>query len=154
MDKVVDYLVYEQSQVRSDRVNRRSFFIIIILIVALVGTNAGWIYYENQFTDVSTTYEAEQKIENGTGNAIITDGVHINGTDNAECEDAATIQLYKNGVAQPQAQSTGSSLAFTTLVQVPDNNSCCPCSSGVSLQVITDTATTFTNANVSVTKVV
>lgn len=86
MDKVVDYLVYEQSQVRSDRVNRRSFIIIIILIVALVGTNAGWIYYENQFTDVSTTYEAEQKIENGTGNAIITDGVHINGTDNAECE--------------------------------------------------------------------
>ena len=86
MDKVVDYLVYEQSQVRTDRVNRRSFIIIIILIVALVGTNAGWIYYENQFTDISTTYEAEQKIENGTGNAIITDGVHINGTDNAECE--------------------------------------------------------------------
>ena len=86
MDKVVDYLVYEQSQVRTDRVNRRSFIIIIILIVALVGTNAGWIYYENQFTDISTTYEAEQKIENGTGNAIITDGVYINGTDNAECE--------------------------------------------------------------------
>lgn len=86
MDKVVDYLVHEQSQVRADRVNRRSFIIIIILIVALVGTNAGWIYYENQFTDISTTYEAEQKIENGTGNAIITDGVHINGTDNAECE--------------------------------------------------------------------
>lgn len=86
MDKVVDYLVHEQSQVRADRVNRRSFIIIIILIVALVGTNAGWIYYENQFTDISTTYKAEQKIENGTGNAIITDGVHINGTDNAECE--------------------------------------------------------------------
>ena len=86
MDKVVDYLVHEQSQVRADRVNRRSFIIIIILIVALVGTNAGWIYYENQFTDISTTYEAEQKIENGTGNAIITDGVHINGTDNAECK--------------------------------------------------------------------
>ena len=86
MDKVVDYLVHEQSQVRADRVNRRSFIIIIILIVALVGTNAGWIYYENQFTDISTTYEAEQKIENGTGNAIITDGVHINGTDNAESE--------------------------------------------------------------------
>ena len=86
MDKVVDYLVHEQSQVRADRVNRRSFIIIIILIVALVGTNAGWIYYENQFTDISTTYEAEQKIENGAGNAIITDGVHINGTDNAESE--------------------------------------------------------------------
>lgn len=61
MDKVVDYLVHEQSQVRADRVNRRSFIIIIILIIALVGTNAGWIYYENQFTDVSTTtIEAQQ----------------------------------------------------------------------------------------------
>jgi len=86
MDRVVDYLVYEQAQVRADRKDRRSFIIIIILIIALVGTNAGWVYYENQFTDISTTYEAEQKIENGTGNAIITDGVHINGTDNAECE--------------------------------------------------------------------
>lgn len=86
MDRVVDYLVYEQAQVRADRKDRRSFIIIIILIIALVGTNAGWVYYEKQFTDISTTYEAEQKIENGTGNAIITDGVHINGTDNAECE--------------------------------------------------------------------
>lgn len=86
MDKVVDYLVYEQSQVRSDRTNRRLWILCIILIVSLLGTNAGWLYYENQFTDISTTYEAEQKIENGAGNAIITDGVHINGTDNAESE--------------------------------------------------------------------
>lgn len=72
MDKVVDYLVYEQSQVRSDRVNRRSFIIIIVLIVALVGTNAGWIYYENQFTDVSTTtIEAQQ---NGSGYNFVNGG--------------------------------------------------------------------------------
>lgn len=71
MDKVVDYLVHEQSQVRADRVNRRSFIIIIILIVALVGTNAGWIYYENQFTDISTTIQAEQ---DGAGTNIINGG--------------------------------------------------------------------------------
>ena len=72
----------------------------------------------------------------------------------ASSEDAVTIQLYKNGVAQSQAQSTGTSLSFNTLVQVPDNNSCCPCASGVSLQVVTDTATTFTNCNATITKVV
>ena len=61
MDKVVDYLVYEQSQVRSDRTNRRLWILCIILIVSLLGTNAGWLYYENQFTDVSTTtIEAQQ----------------------------------------------------------------------------------------------
>ena len=61
MDRVVDYLVYEQAQVRADPKDRRSFIIIIILIIALVGTNAGWVYYENQFTDIQTTsIEAEQ----------------------------------------------------------------------------------------------
>ena len=69
-------------------------------------------------------------------------------------EASTTVELYKNGVAQPQAQSTGITPSFETLVQVPENNSCCPCTSGVSLQIVNTTATTFTNANVVVTKVV
>lgn len=82
MDKVVDYLVHEQSQVRADRVNRRSFIIIIILIVALVGTNAGWIYYENQFTDVSTTtIEAQQ---DGEGINFVNGGDFSYGTENKD----------------------------------------------------------------------
>ena len=80
-------------------------------------------------------------------------GVYMVAVD-ASTEDAVTIQLYKNGVAQSQAQSTGVNPTFTSLVQVPDNNSCCPCTSGVTLQVISDTATTFTNANCVVTKIV
>ena len=34
----------------------------------------------------------------------------------ASSATASTIQLYKNGVAQPQAQSTGTSPSFTCLV--------------------------------------
>lgn len=87
MDKVVDYLVYEQSQVRSDRVNRRSFIIIIVLIVALVGTNAGWIYYENQFTDVTTTYTQQAEVDTGSGNAFINNGgEQTYGTDQSESD--------------------------------------------------------------------
>lgn len=71
----------------------------------------------------------------------------------ASAEASTTLQLYKDGVAQPQAQSTGGTPAFTTLVQVDRNNSCCACSSPVSLQVMNTTATTLTNANVVVTKV-
>ena len=67
---------------------------------------------------------------------------------------ATTIQLYKNGVAQPQAQSTGTSPSFTTLVQVSENNTCCPCTAPVTLQVRNVTATTLTDANITVTKVV
>lgn len=67
-----------------------------------------------------------------------------------------SAQLYKNGIAQPQAQSTDTSISFTTLVQVPTNNSCCPCSSPTTIQIINtdDAEATLTNANVVVTKLV
>lgn len=67
---------------------------------------------------------------------------------------STTIQLYKDGVAQPQAQSTGTTPSFTTLVQVDKNNTCCPCSSPVSIQIMNTEATTFTDANIVITKVV
>ena len=80
-------------------------------------------------------------------------GVYMVSCD-ASAEASTTIQLYKNGVAQPQAQSTGITPSFVTLVQVPENNSNCPCASAVSLQVVNTTATTFTDANVVLTKVI
>lgn len=67
---------------------------------------------------------------------------------------STTIQLVKNGVLQPQAQSTGVSPSFVTLVQVPNNNTCCPCSSPTVIQIQNTTAGTFTNANIVITKVV
>lgn len=73
---------------------------------------------------------------------------------NASAEASTTIQLYKNGVAQPQAQSTGVTPSFVTLVQVSENNCGCPCATPVSLQVVNTTAATFTDCNVSITKVI
>lgn len=66
---------------------------------------------------------------------------------------ATTVQLSKNGVLQPQAQSTGTQPSFVTLVQVTENNSCCPCSSPTTLRVMNTTAGTFANANIVVTKI-
>ena len=67
---------------------------------------------------------------------------------------STTIQLYKDGVAQAQAQSTGLSPSFTTLVQVSHNNSNCPCSSPTVIQVRNTVAGTLTDANIVITKVV
>ena len=64
-----------------------------------------------------------------------------------------TIQLSKDGVLQPQAQSTGVTPSFTTLVQVDRNNTNCCCSSPVVLRVVLTTAGTLTDANVTVTKI-
>ena len=82
-------------------------------------------------------------------------GVYMIAVDTSS-EAEATIQLFKDGVAQPQAQSTGEShQSFTTLVQVDKNNSCCPCASPTSIQIINTGATaTFTNANITITKIV
>lgn len=71
-----------------------------------------------------------------------------------DCSASAstTIQLVKDGVLQPQAQGTGSTPSFSTLVQVPHNNSECPCSSPTVIQVRNTTAVTLTDANIVVTK--
>ena len=75
-----------------------------------------------------------------------------------DCSSAATstIQMYKNGVAQDQAQATGGTPSFVTLVQVSENNTCCPCSSPTTIQILnaTDAEATFTNVNVVVTKLI
>ena len=78
-------------------------------------------------------------------------GVYMVSVD-ASAEASTTLQFYKDGVAQPQAQSTGLTPSFTTLVQVDKNNSCCACSSPVTIQVKNSTATTLTDANITVTK--
>ena len=80
-------------------------------------------------------------------------GIYMVSVD-ASAEASTTLQLYKNGVAQPQAQSTGGTPAFNTLVQVSENNSCCPCASPTTLQVVNTTATTLTDCNIIITKVV
>lgn len=80
-------------------------------------------------------------------------GVYMVACD-ASASAATTIQLYKDGIPQAQAQSTGTDLSFTTLVQVNENNSCCACASPTSLQIYSDTAVTFANVNVSITKIV
>lgn len=82
-------------------------------------------------------------------------GVYMVSCD-ASAATATTIQLFKDGVAQPQAQSTGTSPSFTTLVQVDRNNTCCACSSPVSIQLRNtgSSAATFTDVNIAITKVV
>lgn len=72
---------------------------------------------------------------------------------NGSAAASTTIQLSKDGVLQPQAQSTGITPSFVTLVQVAKNNTCCACSSPVILSVVNTTEATFADVNVVVTKI-
>ena len=76
--KDVPYIVHESIMARMERTIRRLWILCIILILLLAGTNAGWIWYENQFMDESLTVTQDLDSGNG-GDAVINDGVHING---------------------------------------------------------------------------
>lgn len=51
-------ILYEGAFARMERANKRLWIVVIILIAALILTNAAWIYYESQFQ--VTSIEAEQ----------------------------------------------------------------------------------------------
>lgn len=80
---IVSYLVFEGEMTRLERMNHRLFILCLALMIALICTNAGWIYYESQweyFETEQVTESYEASADRG-GNAVINgDGeVHING---------------------------------------------------------------------------
>lgn len=86
--KEVPYIVFEGEMARLERIIKRQFILILVTICFLVGTNVCWICYENQFEDVvTTTQDVQQKVDTDNGDAIINDGVHINGNSDAEGEN-------------------------------------------------------------------
>lgn len=54
-EKYVSYLAYESTTSRQERTIRRIWILCIILIIALLATNAAWIWYESQWQTVDNT---------------------------------------------------------------------------------------------------
>jgi len=84
----VPYTVYEAEQVRNAKLVRMLCIVIIVCVLALVGTNLAWVIYEKQFevveetTTTVTEHESiyvEQDNENGNNNFIGHDGDITNG---------------------------------------------------------------------------
>ena len=65
---------------------------------------------------------------------------------------AETIQLYKDGVAVPEARRTGTSPSFTTLVRADIEGSCGCCAVPAVLQVMAEDAATLADASIVITK--
>lgn len=80
----VPYVVHESAMARAERQTKSLVWVIVLLIVLLVGTNVGWLAYENSFEDVNTTeeYQIEQDAESGNNNSIINGGEIVNGEAN------------------------------------------------------------------------
>ena len=58
--QMIPYTIHESDMARMERQLKRLWIVLIMTILLLVATNAGWIVYESQFEDVVTeTYTSE-----------------------------------------------------------------------------------------------
>lgn len=64
----VPYIAHEADMSRLERTIRRLWVLLIVMLVALVMSNLGWIVYESHFEDISI--EAEQTADTGNNYAI------------------------------------------------------------------------------------
>lgn len=91
---MIPYFAHEGEMARFERTNKRLWVIVIILIIALVGSNAGWLIYESQFETATISEEYEATADNNS-NAIMngSGGVIINGGNG---------KIYTDGQSQSQ----------------------------------------------------
>lgn len=69
----VPYLVHESEMARAERTIKRLWITTLILIFMLVGTNAAWLWWNNQWETVES-WEITQENECGNNNYIGNDG--------------------------------------------------------------------------------
>lgn len=76
--ETVDYFVHEGIVARQERHIKRLWILCIIIFLALIATNAGWIWYESQWEDQVIT----QDVDTGVGSAYVsgTGDVYGDGT--------------------------------------------------------------------------
>lgn len=63
----IPYFVHEGEVNRLERINRRLFVLLLVIFLAFIGTNAGWIIYESEYQDVVVS----QDVDTGEGAAVI-----------------------------------------------------------------------------------
>lgn len=80
----IPFFVHEAEVSRMERVNKRLWIALLVIFIALVGTNAGWIIYESQFQDEVYTYELQQDSGEGGENTYTNNRIIVGGDYNGE----------------------------------------------------------------------
>lgn len=79
----IPYIAFESVTSRLERSNKRLWIVIILLIIILLGTNAGWLWYESQFIET----EVSQEINTDEGNATVIGIGDYNGKNKTDDQD-------------------------------------------------------------------
>jgi hypothetical protein len=69
MDNKVSESAYEIAIGALHGQAKRLFILCVVLIIALIGSNAGWLWYESQFVNEETT--VTQEVDNGDGETTV-----------------------------------------------------------------------------------
>ena len=77
-NETISRWAFESVLHRTDRMYRRLWVVCIILIIALIGSNAAWLYYENQYQVTETTVTQDAS-NDGEGDIILSNGGDVNG---------------------------------------------------------------------------
>lgn len=81
--KDVPYIAHESAVARLERVIKRLWVLVLVLIILLCASNAAWIWWESQYETIETTITQENA--DGYNNYIGNDGDIVNG--NADNQD-------------------------------------------------------------------
>ena len=66
----VPFIVHEGTMARAEITIKRLWITILLLIVLLFGSNAGWLWYQSQFEYCQTTQEVMQESNHGDNSFI------------------------------------------------------------------------------------
>lgn len=95
----IPYFVHEMEMTRLERINKRLWIFLLVLLLALVGTNAGWIIYESQFE--TYTYEQTTRADNAAAIGIMNTGegdVNFNGDGKTNNKDSGEEEQFQEPV--------------------------------------------------------
>ena len=81
--KDVPYIAHESAVARLERVIKRLWVLVLLLIILFVASNGAWILWESQYQTIETTITQENA--DGYNNYIGNDGDIVNG--NADNQD-------------------------------------------------------------------
>ena len=81
--KDVPYIAHESAVARLERVIKRMWVLVLLLIILFVASNGAWIWWESQYQTIETTITQENA--DGYNNYIGNDGDIVNG--NADDQD-------------------------------------------------------------------
>lgn len=85
----ISQIAHEADMARMERINKRLWIALLVVIVLLVATNAAWIYYESQFEDVVTETVTQETDAKDGGTAIVNNGgdmIYGKGTTNGDTD--------------------------------------------------------------------